>query len=61
MTDTLPQIRVRADTQSRDAGSKAEVQARLPAKDLSNYSGNGRVNGPENTEGAQSAGCFHCT
>ena len=53
MTDTLPQIRVRADTQSRDAGSTVEAQTRLPGKDLSNYSGNGRVNGPENTEGAR--------
>ena len=54
MTDTLPQIRVRADTQSRDAAVKAEAQARLPAKDSSNYSGSSRVNGPDNTEGAQS-------
>ena len=61
MTDTLPQIRVRADTQSRDASSKTEAQARLPAKDSSNYSGNGRVNSPDNTDGAQSAGCIQCT
>lgn len=61
MTDTLPQIRVRADTHSRDAALKTEAQARLPAKDSSNYSSNGRVNGPDNTEGAQSAGCIQCT
>ena len=52
MTDTLPQIRVRADTQSRDAALKTEAQARLPAKDSSNYSSNGRVYVPDNTEGA---------
>ena len=57
MTDTLPQIRVRADTQSRDVGTKAEAQARLPAKDLSNYSGNGRVNGPDSTESARPVSC----
>ena len=51
MAEVLPQIRVRAATQSRDSGSKMELPANQPLKDATNGTANGRINGPESAEG----------
>ena len=51
MAEVLPQIRVRAATQSRDAGSKMEPPAVQPLKDATNGTGNGRITLPESAEG----------
>ena len=51
MAEVLPQIRVRAATQSRDAGSKMEPPANQPLKDATNGTANGRVILPESAEG----------
>ena len=51
MAEVLPQIRVRAATQSRDAGSKMESPANQPLKDASNGTANGRIILPESAEG----------
>ena len=51
MAEVLPQIRVRAATQSRDAGSKMEPPSSQPLKDATNGTGNGRIILPESAEG----------
>lgn len=51
MAEVLPQIRVRADTQSREASSKVATPAILPLRDATNNTGNGRVIAPESVEG----------
>ena len=51
MAEVLPQIRVRAATQSRDAGSKMEPPANQPLKDATNGTANGRIILPESAEG----------
>jgi len=51
MADTLPQIRVRSDTQSRDTDAKIEAPARQSLKDPASNAGNGRPMSPDNMEG----------
>ena len=51
MAEVLPQIRLRADTQSREASSNVESPTILPLKDATNNVGNGRVTSPESVEG----------
>ena len=51
MAEVLPQIRVRAATQSRDAGSKMEPPSSQPLKEATNGTGNGRIVLPESAEG----------
>ena len=51
MAEVLPQIRVRAATQSRDAGSKMEPPANQPLKDATNGTAHGRIILPESAEG----------
>lgn len=51
MAEVLPQIRVRADTQSREASSKIETPTLLPLRDATKNIGNGRVNTTESAEG----------
>lgn len=51
MAEVLPQIRVRADTQSREASFKVETPTVLPLTDATNNTGNGRIISPESVEG----------
>ena len=51
MAEVLPQVRVRADTQSREASSRVELSTHLPLKDTTNNAGNGRGTAPESVEG----------
>ena len=51
MAEVLPQVRVRADTQSRETTSRVETSTHLPLKDTTITSGNGRVIAPESVEG----------
>lgn len=51
MAEVLPQIRVRSDTQSREASSKVEAPAALLWRDATNNTGNGRKTSPDSVEG----------
>lgn len=51
MAEVLPQIRVRADTQSREVNSKVETAIALPLSDATDDAGNGRISSPETVEG----------
>ena len=51
MAEVLPQIRVRADTQSREVSSKVETATALPLRDATNDASNGRISSPETLEG----------
>lgn len=51
MADALPQIRVRSDTQSRDAVAKVDASTRQGSKDSANAPNNGQAIIPENAEG----------
>ena len=51
MAEGLPQIRVRADRQLREASSKVETPKALPLRDATNNTGNGRVASTEGVEG----------
>ena len=51
MAEVLPQIRVRADTQSREVNSKVETATALPLRDETNDTGNRRISSPETVEG----------
>lgn len=50
MAEVLPQIRVRADAQSREASSMMDTYKSPPLRDATNGMGNGRVTSPENVE-----------
>ena len=51
MAEVLPQIRLRADTQSQEATSTGETPRILPLRDATNSAGNGRAPAPESVEG----------
>lgn len=51
MAEVLSQIRVRADTQSREAGFKVETATALPLRDAANDASNGRISSTETGEG----------
>ena len=51
MAEVLPQIRVRADTQSREVNARVETPIALPLRDATNDAGNGRISSPETVEG----------
>ena len=51
MAEVLPRIRVRSDTQSREASSKVEAPAALPLRDATNHTGYGRITSLESVEG----------
>lgn len=51
MAEVVPQIRVRADTQSREMSSKVETATALPLRDATNDAGNVRMSSPETVEG----------
>lgn len=51
MAEVLPQIRVRADTQSQEASSKVETPVLPPLRDATKTTGNGRISSPESAEG----------
>ena len=51
MAEVLPQLRGRADTQSRGVGSKLETPTVLPLREATNNSRNGRITTSESVEG----------
>lgn len=51
----MPQIRVRADTQSREGTSQADALARLSVKESSHRKEDNRPTSLDNTEGESSA------
>lgn len=51
MVEVLPQIRMRAEMQSRETGSKVETPTVLPLRDATNNIGTGRITSTESLEG----------
>ena len=51
MAEVLPQVGGRADTQSREVGSKPETPTVLPLRDATNNIKNGRMITSESVEG----------
>lgn len=51
MAEVLPQVRGRADTQSREVGSKLETPTVLPLRDTTNNTSSGRMITSESVEG----------
>ena len=51
MAEVLPQVGGRADTQSREVGSKLDTPTILPLRDATNNANNGRTITSESVEG----------